>query len=239
MKNNSKPNNKVIVTTSWDDGSELDQKLAGLLDRYHMRGTFYIPRSYLSNSLNAHQLKALDSRFEIGAHTLNHLVLTDISLKDARNEIEGSKAWLQELLGHGITMFCYPKGRFNQQVKDIVCNSGFRASRTCFYGNFDLPRDPFEWQISLHASDGSPLQILRTWYKSGISIKSLLDWEIRAKLLYDIALQRGGIYHLWGHSWEIEKNHEWGKLERVLSYLSGKDGVIYATNNEVFTTSDY
>jgi len=236
MKNTNTKNNKLIVTTSWDDGSALDQNLADLLDKHSMRGTFYVPRSYLSNSLSEHQLKILDNRFEIGAHTLNHIVLTDTSLNDAMNEIEGSKLWLQDLLGHSIKMFCYPKGRFNKDIKNLVRNSGFIASRTCYYGDFKLPGDPFEWQITLHASNGSPRQSFKTWYKSGISIKSLFDWEIRAKLLFDLALKNGGIYHLWGHSWEIEKNHEWQKLERVLIYLSEKDHVTYAVNGKVFLT---
>lgn len=234
MKNTNNENNKLTVTTSWDDGSALDQKLADLLDKYTMRGTFYIPRSYLSNSIKADQLKILDKRFEIGAHTLNHLILTDISLRDAKDEIEGSKVWLQELLGHNVRMFCYPKGRFNRDIKNLVRISGFKASRTCYHGDFMLPSDPYEWQITLHASNGSPVQSLQTWYKSGIPIKSLLDWEIRAKLLYDLALKSGGIYHLWGHSWEIENNHEWGKLERVLSYISKKDRVSYVANGEIF-----
>jgi peptidoglycan-N-acetylglucosamine deacetylase len=224
----------LIVTTSWDDGSKWDEKLADLLDRYNLKGTFYIPRSYLENSLNANQVKNLDSKFEIGAHTLNHLVLPSLSVNEAKDEIEGSKVWLQELLGHDVTMFCYPKGRVNRIVKDLVRNSGFKAARTCDYGDFKIPSDPFEWQISLHASDGSPRLNLKTWYKSRISITSLLDWEIRARLLFNTALRSGGIYHLWGHSWEIEKSKEWKKLERVFKYISARAHVTYASNGEIF-----
>ena len=32
----------TIVTTSWDDGNKLDLKLAALLDKYGLVGTFYI-----------------------------------------------------------------------------------------------------------------------------------------------------------------------------------------------------
>ena len=34
-----------IITTSWDDGHPLDFKLAELLNKYNLKGTFYIPRS--------------------------------------------------------------------------------------------------------------------------------------------------------------------------------------------------
>ena len=33
---------KTIVTTSWDDGHKLDLKLAALLKKYNIKGTFYI-----------------------------------------------------------------------------------------------------------------------------------------------------------------------------------------------------
>ena len=34
---------RVIITTSWDDGHSLDLKLAGLLQKYDIPATFYIP----------------------------------------------------------------------------------------------------------------------------------------------------------------------------------------------------
>ncbi len=34
---------RVIITTSWDDGHPLDLKLAELLQRYAIPATFYIP----------------------------------------------------------------------------------------------------------------------------------------------------------------------------------------------------
>ena len=226
---------RVIVTTSWDDASILDLKLAELLEKHNLKGTFYIPKSYLDNALSEGDIKAIDDKFEIGCHTLNHADLTAVSLEEAREEIINSKKYLEELLGHRVLMFCYPKGRYNKEIKGLVQSSGFIAARTCIYKGFDLPQDPYEWGITLHAHNGSPLTTLKLWWKSGISIKSLMDWEIRAKLLFDLALDKKGIYHMWGHSWEIEREHEWPKLERVLDYISARSGVDYMTNGEIFS----
>lgn len=223
---------KLVVTTSWDDGAVTDLKLAELLEKYDIKGTFYIPQSYMDNPLQKNDIVVLDKKFEVGAHTLTHVDLTTIALEEAEKEIEGSKAYLEDLLGHDIVMFCYPKGRYNENIKKLVRSSGFIAARTCVHGSFSPPEDPYEWQISLHASNGSPLMSLKIWRKSGISIRSLLDWEIRAKMLFDLALEKGGIYHIWGHSWELERKHEWPKLERVLNYLSTREGVQYMTNEE-------
>ena len=93
---------KLIITTSWDDGSVLDLKLAELLEKYSIKGTFNIPKAYLDNPLQQKDIEDIDRKFEIGAHTLTHADLTAISLTEARKEIEGSKAYLEDLLGHSI-----------------------------------------------------------------------------------------------------------------------------------------
>lgn len=225
---------QLIVTTSWDDGSKSDLKLAELLDKYGIKGTFYTPKNYSGTLLEKDDLRALDKVHEVGAHTLNHVDLTKVSLLQAKEEIAGIKAYLEDILGHKVYMFCYPYGKYNENIKKIVKASGFIAARTCTHGSFNLIKDPYEWQISLHASNGSPLMTLKIWRKSGISIRSLIDWETRAKLLFDLALKRGGVYHIWGHSREIWGKGEWDKLNRVLGYISGRNGARYLTNREVF-----
>lgn len=223
----------LIVTTSWDDGHICDLKLNKMLNKYHIKGTFYVTKEYLK-PLSKNDLKIIDMNHEIGAHTLTHPDLNSIPLDNAQEEIEGSKEYLEEILSHPVSMFCYPSGKYNDAIKKIIQSSGFIAARTCNHGDFSFPEDPYEWQISLHASNGSPLTTCNIWRDNHLSIKSLFDWEIRAKLLFDRALNIGGIYHLWGHSWEFEKKGEWGKLERVLHYISQRENVIYVTNREIF-----
>ena len=222
-----------VVTTSWDDGHKLDLKLANLLQKYNIKGTFYISPFYLKDRLSETEIKQLDRYHEIGAHTLTHVDLRSISIKEAENEIGNSKLYLEKVLGHELNMFCYPKGLYNEQIKKIVRNYGFLGARTCNYGSFKLPTDPFEWQITLLTSNGSPLMAVKTILNSKIPIKAILDWEIRAKLLFDVFLRKGGVYHIWGHSWEIEQHDEWDKLERLLDYVSGKNEVQYRTNGEI------
>jgi hypothetical protein len=65
-----------------------------------------------------------------------------------------------------------------------------------------------------------------------IPTQSLSDWEGRAKTLFDLAAEKGGVFHLWGHSWQIEENNDWDKLDRVLKYVSNRAGVLYISNGE-------
>ena len=224
----------LIVTTSWDDGSKFDLRVAELMGQYGIKGTFYIPKSYLNNSLLREEVIALDKKFEIGSHTLNHVDLTRVSLSEAKKEIKCSKDYLEDILGHSIYMFCYPKGRYNRDIKKIVRDAKFIAARTTNPGDFAPPGDPYEWQITLDASNGSPRLSFNIWRHSRIAVGSLFDWELRAKLLFDLALKNGGVYHLWGHPAGYEERHQWAKLECTLDYISKKEGVRYLTNGEIF-----
>src|SRR5687768_14224449 len=101
---------ETIITTSWDDGHPLDLRIAEMLTRYGLTGTFYIPRSISTGVMSDVQLRDLSTQFEIGAHTLNHVFLTDTDSATARDEISGSKKWVEDTTGRPCTVFCPPAG---------------------------------------------------------------------------------------------------------------------------------
>jgi len=116
---------RLIVTTSWDDGSILDLKLGELLTKYGIKATFYIPRfSKRITPMQNIDLLELAANHEIGAHTVNHAHLTLIPQSDAKAEIEGSKFYLEEILGKKVKMFCYPFGEYNEDTKQLVKPQG-------------------------------------------------------------------------------------------------------------------
>jgi len=222
----------VIVTTSWDDGGRIDEKLSHLLQDYGIKATFYVTRDVVEESSCRPLIKDLDKNFEIGAHTLSHPVLSRLCPENAMAEIEGSKDYLEELLHHKVEMFCYPKGRYNNQTVELVKRAGFIGARTT---NFQIgfSQNPFLLGVGPQASNGSPLLRLKASLKSRLSIRSLVDWKVNAMLLFDHVLNEGGIWHLWGHSWEIEQNREWKKLEDVLEYVSNRENVSYLENGQI------
>ena len=46
------------------------------------------------------------------------------------------------------------------------------------------------------------------------------EWPEIAKSLLGRALGHGGVFHLWGHSWELEEHGQWQRLEDVLKFMS-------------------
>src|SRR5205807_1339034 len=136
---------------SWDDGDILDERVADLLDRHGIRGTFYLARSCRSNRLSEKSIRALAKRHEIGAHTLSHPDLTLLSSAAKANEIEGGKKWLEDVIGETVAMFCYPFGRFDMETKASVAKAGFIGARTTRQFVLVPQLDRFALATTLHA----------------------------------------------------------------------------------------
>jgi peptidoglycan/xylan/chitin deacetylase (PgdA/CDA1 family) len=70
----------------------------------------------------------------IGSHSLTHPRLTRLSLRDAQEEILASKKKLEDTFGVAVEDFCYPYGDWNQAVRDLVMEAGYRTACTTDYG---------------------------------------------------------------------------------------------------------
>ena len=69
----------------------------------------------------------------IGSHTVSHPALTSLATSDREAEIAGSKATLEELLGHGVDLFSYPYGRgsdLDAETVRVTAAAGYRAACT-------------------------------------------------------------------------------------------------------------
>ena len=78
------------LTTSWDDGHPLDLRLAAMLEKHRLTGTFYIPRDASTGTLSASHVRELSEKFEIGSHTLDHTFLDTVNDAVARLQITDS-----------------------------------------------------------------------------------------------------------------------------------------------------
>lgn len=84
------------------------------------------------------ECRALDEAgVEIGAHTVNHLILSSLDATRQRLEIEGSLRALESWLGHGVPSFAYPYGRawdYDKQTLEILDELGFHSAITAMPG---------------------------------------------------------------------------------------------------------
>ena len=68
--------------------------------------------------------------FEIGAHTVHHPMLTNLSGKEQEEEISRSKRDLENMIGKPITSFSYPHGKYSDETLQIVKRLKFEAACT-------------------------------------------------------------------------------------------------------------
>ena len=73
---------------------------------------------------------AAKSGFTIGAHTVNHPILTHEFEEIARREVTESKRDLEALTGLSVRHFAYPNGDHNEQVVRCVRESGYATAVT-------------------------------------------------------------------------------------------------------------
>jgi peptidoglycan/xylan/chitin deacetylase (PgdA/CDA1 family) len=236
---------RVVVTTSWDDDAVSGMRVAELLGEKKMRGTFYVPTSQLGgvSHFTAANLRSLVTEgFEVGAHTISHRILTGLSPSDLEMEVGGCKPVLEQMLGREIVMFCYPRGRFNAAVVREVQRAGYGGARTTRMLCADAAFSPFEMPTTVQAYPHTRSNYLRNMARlGGVSalvqsvpeMISFESWIHLGKKFFDRVLRDGGVWHLYGHAWELEKLNLWKQLKEMLDYVSGRDGVAYLTNAQV------
>ena len=90
----------------------------------------------------------------------------------------------------------------------MVVRAGFKEARTTKVLNIEKPVDLFEKGTSIHVYQ-------RKEYEGK-------DWLSVAYELCNLAKKKKGYFHIWGHSWEIEKYQQWDKLEEFFKFVHEK-----------------
>ena len=229
-------------TTSWDDGHPLDQRIAELLAKYGLTGTFYIPIRNSRRVMTAPEIRHLSENFEIGAHTTDHLVLTDLTDEVAEKEIRGSREQIQNITGRTCETFCFPRGLFHCRHLAIVRHAGFRCARTVELLSTQFPAEragvhlipttiqaaPHHW--SAYVRNCAKRLAWRNFGNFVLHVRSR-DWPTIARSMLRVVARRGGVFHLWGHSWEVEEHHQWPQLEEILREMQQLRSVARCVTN--------
>jgi len=220
----------AYLTTSWDDGHPLDLRLAGMLGEHHLRGTFYVPRSAPTGTLAKSQLRELSASFEIGAHTLDHVYLTGVPQGESERQIAQSKIWIEQTTGQGCAMFCPPAGKYARRHLPIIRDAGYLGIRSVQLLSLSPPRPvdgvlvmPTTLQVYPHSRSTYVKNSAKrhAWANLWQYIRAGCpdDLERLTESLLGRTVARGGVFHLWGHSWELQRHDQWDRLRRVLRLM--------------------
>ncbi len=141
------PSKPVILT--FDDGyADFYTTALPILRAHDFRATAYVVSGFVGrpNYMTAAQVLEADrSGIEIGSHTVNHPNLTNLSSVSVRSQLIDSKRFLEQLLGHPVTSFCYPSGKVNSMVAWHVANVGYDSATTTVFGFRHTLADRYIW----------------------------------------------------------------------------------------------
>jgi peptidoglycan/xylan/chitin deacetylase (PgdA/CDA1 family) len=218
-------------TTSWDDGHPLDRRLAELMARHGIAGTFYCPLRNLEGLpvMQAADLRALDAAFEIGSHTLDHAYADRMPAARWSEQVLQGKQQLEAVLGHAVAGFCYPGGKLAPGSRAAVAAAGFAYARTTENFRADGGADPLRLPTSLQFYP-HPRRVLlgnlvarRHWGLRLALASTCLGpggWEPRLRRALQACRGPGALFHLWGHSWEVERLGLWPQLDRFFAHVA-------------------
>lgn len=223
----------AVFTCSTDDGNPSDMKMAELLCKHGLNGTFFVPIFNREGPpvLKKSQLLEISARFELGSHTHDHCYLRNMSLSAANEQIISGKRHLEDMVGHAVEGFCYPGGKFTQAHLALVKAAGFLYARTTTNLCIDPGTCPFEVPTTIQFYPHSKGVYLRNFLQSGRWDKrahglylALLteDWIERIYALFNYCCERGGVFHLWAHSMEIDQLDAWRQLDGFLAYVASR-----------------
>lgn len=121
------------IMFTFDDGHESDLLAAAALAARGYTATFFIPWIHVGQPhfLDRQSVKQLSrDGFGIGSHGMTHSRLTALSPDRLRQELEESKARLEDLLGLPITDFAIPFGSYDRRVIDAALDAGYLTIMT-------------------------------------------------------------------------------------------------------------
>jgi peptidoglycan/xylan/chitin deacetylase (PgdA/CDA1 family) len=159
------PRKTVVIT--FDDGYENNFTDAfPILKEFGYSAIFFMPievigiKGYMSWEQIQEMMK---TGMQFGSHSMRHLILPSLSAVEQREGIFESKRVLQQRLGFPIDYFAYPIGGFNDEIKRMVQQAGYKGALTTNRGKDRWERDVFEIKrIRLSDRDNSDFIL---WWK--------------------------------------------------------------------------
>jgi peptidoglycan/xylan/chitin deacetylase (PgdA/CDA1 family) len=152
------------VEDAWFRGGTLPPKPVVLSfdDGYRPQFTFALPQLRKHGWAGVLNLKAegsdlyesnvkamIAAGWELAAHTIHHLDLTELDPEQLEEEVAGSRRILQHEFHVPVKNFCYPAGKFNQTVIEAVEAAGYDGATTEIpgYATKDSPYELARFEI--------------------------------------------------------------------------------------------
>jgi peptidoglycan/xylan/chitin deacetylase (PgdA/CDA1 family) len=222
---------------SFDDGILQDKRMVEILDKYGLKGTFFISSAligtksdkfdvfgkfcYHQDKLEASEIKELYKNHEVASHTMMHQNLTNLEKSAIIYQVEMDRKILSDICGYEVVGLGYPCGGVNadERVADIVKNfTGIKYARSnrCTRDFSFPPEQPYLLKTSVPVYDYNEITAMA---KEFIALKTdTPKW-----------------FSVVGHAFELDtaENINWQNFEEFCKLISNKDDIFYGTFKDV------
>lgn len=164
------PRRPVVIT--FDDGFQdcMDFAVPTLVDN-HFTATFYVVAGLIDQTsrwlakkrgielpmMSWSSIQELEAAgLSCGAHGMSHVNLATIGVATCREELQQSRAVLEEGLGHEVLDLAYPYGGYDETVRAVAVESGYRTACSVRPG-WSLPDDDLMALHRIHVQEGRSL----------------------------------------------------------------------------------
>ena len=159
------PERAVLIT--FDDGYTDTVMATSMLADAGLTSTVYIATGTVGvgDGITTAQIAALaaDETVQIGAHTVSHPRLDELTVGEVRRELLESKRVLEQMTGAPVDTFAYPHGAYDVRAREEVIAAGF-TSAAAVKNALSHPRDdPWaiaRWTVTRTTSVGRIVELL-------------------------------------------------------------------------------
>lgn len=152
------PERPLAIT--FDDGVDDTLPAIATLVEAGLSATAYVTTGALGERhwLDAAAVRALDALaddVEIGAHSVTHPRVDELSGAALQAEVRGSKAALEDVLGHAVAGFAYPHGAHDRRSRAAVVGAGYTHAAAVKDALSHPADDPFaiaRWTVEADAT---------------------------------------------------------------------------------------
>lgn len=223
---------RAVVSLTFDDGLSDQLRVRGALGELGMPATFFVNTGFVGTEpefMSWSQLEGLRrDGHEIGGHTLEHPMLTELPSSEARRQVTEDR---RRLLARGFAArsFAYPFGDVDARTRDILAASGYRSARRA-WGLCETPGDGRPLAESVAPSD--PFEVLTP--ASFTSETTLEQIQATVERAEEVRGWAPLVFHHVCDGCDLYATHH-GLLEEFLTWLSERAarGTIVRTVEDV------
>lgn len=228
-----------IRREQWDDYQcrvvANTQRILRLLDRYQVRGTFFI-LGWVAQRFPQLVRQIDQAGHEIGSHSYWHQLIYELTPDQFRADLQRSRDVLQQILGQEVTAYRAPSFSITERslwALEILVQEGFTADSSIFpvyHDRYGIPAA--EHRIhDLHVASGTlrefPPSVV-TWGRMNFPVSGggyfrLYPWQLTRRGLQAIN-DRGRPFTFYLHPWEVDPEQprlaagtRWGRLRHYVN----------------------